>query len=138
LIKRSRVENIYELLARFFFGDCQSGMSKRIDEMIAIHNDILNSDAAANPYIEQRIKVRCRERAAQPGLIQSLNFKLARTIAVYTFLLFILIFANFFFIQSFKAKGNTAAVNGPDMAIFTAAAPGSIASAYSEVSLWEK
>ncbi|MCK5055702.1 MAG: hypothetical protein KAT34_03555 [Candidatus Aminicenantes bacterium] len=113
-------------------------MSKKIEELIAIHNDILNSSAAANPYIEQRIKSRCRERAARPTLIESLNLKLVRTITAYAFLLFILIFANFFLIQSFKNKGNTTALTVPEMAIFTAAVPGSIASAYSDVNLWEK
>lgn len=113
-------------------------MNEKIEELIAIHNDILDFRAAENSYLEQRIKARCRERAARPTLLQSLSFKLVRTVAAYVFLLFILIFANFFFIQSVKDKRTTAAATGTDMAIFTAAVPGSIASAYSEVSLWQK
>jgi len=125
-------------MARFFGGDCQSDMSRKIEELIAIHNRILNSSAAADPFIEQRIKARCREKAILPTLVQSLNFRLVRTVAAYALLLFVLISANFFFIQTFKTQKQSVREAETDMAIFTAAVPGSLTSAFSEVSRWEK
>jgi hypothetical protein len=112
-------------------------MSKKIEEIIALHNEALDAGVKEAFYLEQKIKTRCRQTIGQPSLLDSLNLRFAKVIITYTFLFFILVFANLFLIRSFDDKGNNAAA-GSEIDIFMAAVPGSVTAAYTEVSRWEK
>lgn len=111
-------------------------MSKKTEEIIALHNEALDTGAKEAFYLEQRIKSHCRQVAGRSSLLDSLNLRLVKVVATYAFLLFILVVANFFIIQSLENK-KQAPTAGTGLDIFMAAVPGSVTAAYTEVSQWE-
>lgn len=113
-------------------------MSKKIEEIIALHNDLLNESAAEDIYLQQRIKARCRQAEAKPPLFDSLNLRFVKLVTTYAFLFFILVFVNFILINSLKDRNTAPKITGQEMDVFMAAVPGSITSAFTEVSQWGK
>lgn len=112
-------------------------MSKKIEEIIALHNEALDADVKEAFYLEQRMKSRCRQVTGRPSLLDSLNLRLVKAAAAYAFIFFILVVANFFIIQSLENR-RQAPPAGTEMDIFMADVPGSVSAAYMEVSRWEK
>ncbi|MCK4765699.1 MAG: hypothetical protein KAW12_26100 [Candidatus Aminicenantes bacterium] len=113
-------------------------MSRKIEDIIGKHNALLETGVREAFYLEQKIKSRCREITNRPSLLASLGLKFLRLAAAHALLLFILVFANFSLINAFQDKKDTLPAAEPETAVFMAAVPGSISSAYLEVNPWEK
>ncbi len=114
-------------------------MSKNIDEMIALHNEILDTGVGRSSSLEQQITTSCIDAATshRPFRPGSLNFRLTKLTIIYAIIFWLLFFANYFLVKSFE-KENRSTISPPGIDIFYAAIPGSITSAYGEVSSWEK
>lgn len=107
----------------------------KIEELIQLHNEALNRKVDQNPFLNQRINARLKERvhSGQPGL----RGLLRKPVMVYSFIFILFTVLNLMLINGLTKqaapKPNAETVTQINMTAFHPTFPGSIGKAYEEV-----
>lgn len=100
----------------------------KIEELIHLHNEALNRKVDQNPFLNQRVKARLKERRYSI---------LTKPVMVYGFIFILFTLLNFMLIERLSEKTSIKPVPETavqiDMTAFHPAFPGSIGKAYREV-----
>ena len=104
----------------------------KIEELIQMHNAALNRKVEQNPFLNQRLKARLKDRGRVKHTVLGIPFK--KSILVYSFLLILFTVLNFMLIDGLK-KPNKQPMQPIvlSMNAFHPTYPGSISHAYAEV-----